>query len=272
MLNLLPSTGRISPVRKKGLALFALLVLLTPFLCCCGEVDDGRPKPIDTAKEFISEALNGKTDEAYKLLSKKQRMLTPLDTFKDITKERATGRTLGESGLNLEAQNQVVDGNKAFIYGESEFNGKRTPFILPLVFEDGKWLLDHPSIQLENASEKGFYFNLNLVNDAKNYFDKLLDGDAKYLWENTSSKIKNGISFEDFMAMTVATQTGKKPREEGFVITIKQAYSNEQGEGFATGVLTMTGSQSQIALSERFIFEEGKWVADFIKLETEIGK
>ena len=271
-MNLLPSTGRISPVRKKSLVLFALLVLLAPLLCSCGEVDDGRPKPIDTAKKFISEALSGKTDDAYKLLSKKQRALTLLDTFKDITKERATGKTLGESGLNLEAQSQVVDGNKATVYGESEFNGKKTPFILPLVFEDGKWLLDHPSIQLENASEKGFYFNLNLVNDAKNYFDKLLDGDAKYLWENTSSKIKNGISFEDFMAMTVAIQTGKKPREEGFDITIKQAYSNEHDEGFATGMLTMTGSQSQIALSEKFIFEEGKWVADFIKLETEIGK
>lgn len=263
---------RISSVRKKTLALFAIVVFIAPLLCCCGEVDDGRPKPIDSARKFISEALDGKTDEAYKLLSRRQKKFISLEVFKGMTKERATGKTLGESGLRIEAQRQVVDGNKATVYGDSEFNGKKTPFILPFVFEDGQWLLDHPSVQLENSSERGFYFNLNLANDAKTYFDKLLDGDAKYLWENTSSMAKNGISFEVFASMTVSTQSGKKPKEEGFAITTKQAFSNEQGEGFAIGMLTITGNQSQIALREKFIFEEGKWVADFVKLETEIGK
>lgn len=272
MLNLLPSTGRISPVRKKGLALFALLVFTIPLLCSCGEVDDGRPKPIDTAREFISEVLKGKTDDAYKLISKKQKSLTSIEEFKMAAKDPATGKTLEESGLKLEVLRQTVNGNKAFAYGKSEFNNNILNFIIPLVFENGKWFLDHPSIQVESQTDKSFYFNVNLLSAAKNYFEKLLDGDAKYLWENTSSKIKNSISFEDFMAMTVATQTGKKPKEEGFVITIKQAYSNEEDEGFIIGTLTMTGSQSQIALKEKFVFEEGKWVTDFIKLETEIGK
>ncbi len=233
------------------------------------------------AKIYLGFIATGEFEQAYEELSPRLQESLDFDIFSDYMINPDNNESVADSGIAFTITGERIfpDGKTASAYGTLSMEGATQNFRIPMSFDEDRWWVNDVVVEQEDLEYPGYYVSLRLRGVALDFFDLMLDGKIDEMWEQTSNRIHEEMTIEDYSELTISTVSGKTPREEEYTIMIGAAYSNEpefknretimSGFAFVTIILGNPETSETTANTRAdFVFEDGIWKADFAKLEA----
>lgn len=259
-------------MRKIALVLLALL-LATPLVSC-----REKHPAIIMADKFMGYVIGNDAKGAYSFFTPRIKATTPFEKYEmllaSVQPPKSQDGTANQpwlvEGEKPKTTFQVERFNdykgNAYVYGELDqpMYGKAS-FRIKVVEEKGQWLVDTLMLELENVQMPGFYGNEALTEQATQYFNWMMDGDADKMYGMTSKRVREKYPKDVFAVEAVGTSSGTIPKKEGFGFEIYIAFANDSGTGYVVGeILHVGNTMTQFELP--FVLEDGLWKADFSKV------
>jgi hypothetical protein len=254
---------------------FILLVLLavSPFVSCGSK----HPAIIMTEK-FMDYVIKNDAKGAYSFFSARVKNKTPFGEYEQILTQMQPPKSgdgtagqpwlvEGEKPTTTFLLNRFVEKNSnSYVYGtiNEPINGQAS-FRIKVAENEGRWLVDVLMIELENIRLPGYYITEALTEQATQYFNWMMDGQADKMYERASKRVREKYPKDVFAVEAVGTTSGTIPREEGFSFDIYSAYANDDGKGYMAGGIVHFG-KTMMDFELPFVFEDGLWKADFSKV------
>lgn len=256
---------------RKFLTLLAVTVTI---LCGCGVQNDQKGLPTETVKGFNKYIKEEKINEAYSMFSQRIKKKLKLEDFtKTVKPEKKDPKLNYDAMKNIELvfDKEEIIGQRAFVYGTVKMEAGISNIRTKCLLENNVWKIDSEVIEDQSPDDKSFYRDIDLHKISTQYCEAMLKGDAKNMYEMSSSSIRNKYNLEIFKEETTATGSENTPEKEGFRIKAEYAYSDDNGNGkcFMT-IGNMSGNkelESGILFKLPWVLESGVWKANFARID-----
>jgi hypothetical protein len=256
---------------KRLIICFVSLAIILAGGCSSG---GWKVTPLERAELHNRCVVTKDPGSAYTMLSARLKNKYSLEQYKlllDSGKNFEENEELLQS-VQFSFTREVVNGNKATVYGFIDVAGRTGEFRTRLIFENRQWMIDTDILEDKLSKFEEFYRNSELFEAADKYSVHLSRGEVEDLWVMTSKKIRGSMSFDRFKDETIKTGSGKSPQEEGFNISTLSAYSDDAGNGFgfiriASNRVANQEYQEGVVFKMPFVFENDEWKADFSRIE-----
>ncbi|HPF48756.1 MAG TPA: hypothetical protein PLP35_03495 [Caldisericia bacterium] len=266
---------------RRKIAAFLVFVFVSSVLGACGS-SGVRIDPKPFVEEYLGHINNAEFALAYEMLDKNIRDQVGIDDFISSMKNPETGESVSDIGMEFKIFDSFTwTDENASVYGEMISDEMVTRFRMPCTLDGDKWAIAQTIIEYESQDDPAHYFDNSLLEFSKVYFNWMLDAESDLMWENLNERLKESMTYAQFVSESVSTVSGATPRDEGFGITPFVAFSTdpipteEENIWMRKGVvyisITTEGQNPEDGTLAKCDFEQidNVWKADFTKLEVQ---